>query len=110
MLILLGVRRNDPLEVQRSSGALLTLGPAGLSATVRGASFYCDWEHVAVHECGGGVIFVLARREYHLVPPEVLLAADPGVLRELLRRAGVRPAGGVLRMASAVIEGVAVAR
>src|SRR5205807_811458 len=75
----------DPLSrVEFDSGVLLQLGPQGLAATVRGATTYYDWEHVALHAMPAGIAFVLPTRTFHLLPYSALSADDEWRLRDLL--------------------------
>jgi len=78
-------RSADPLSrIELESGVLLQLDSQGLAATVRGATTYYDWAHVAVRPIAGGIAFVLPRRTFHLLPWSALTIDDAGRLRALL--------------------------
>jgi hypothetical protein len=66
------------------TGVLLQLGPHGLTATVRGATTYVEWEHVALHKLSTGVAFILPRRTFHLLPYAALRADQVRRLRALV--------------------------
>jgi hypothetical protein len=84
-LFLHASRGGDPLtRVEFETGVLLQLGPRGLAATIRGATTYYDWEHVALHAMPGGVAFVLPRRTFHLLPYSALNTDDAWRLRDVL--------------------------
>ncbi|HET7789016.1 MAG TPA: hypothetical protein VFL36_23790 [Myxococcales bacterium] len=75
-------------RVELESGVLLQLDSHGLAATVRGATTYCDWEHVDVRPVAGGIAFVLPRRTFHLLPWSALSAEDAGRVCALLAHSG----------------------
>jgi hypothetical protein len=86
------LRADHPLtRAELVGGALLQLGPDGLAATVRGATVYCEWEHVAVEHSPDGLIFVLARSVVHLLPHEAISDAEWGLVRALLAAVGKGP-------------------
>jgi len=76
------------------TGALLNLGPAGLCVTVRGTTVYYDWRLVRVVDGHTGLLLVLPRRTFHLVPRAALVTFRPRELRDLLLEAGAKPFGG----------------
>jgi hypothetical protein len=93
-LLVHAARGADPLSrIEFESGVLLELDSHGLAATVRGATTYYDWAHVAVRPIAEGIAFVLPRRTFHLLPWSALTIDDAGRLRTLLAHAtrGSRP-------------------
>ena len=84
-LLVHAARGPDALSrIELESGVLLQLDSQGLAATVRGATTYYDWAHVAVRPIAGGIAFVLPRRTFHLLPWSALTVDDAGRLRALL--------------------------
>lgn len=86
-LLVHAARGGDPLSrIELESGVLLQLDAHGLAATVRGATTYYDWAHVALRPITGGIALVLPRRTFHLLPWSALTIDDAGRLRALLAR------------------------
>jgi hypothetical protein len=87
-LLVHAARGAEPLSrIELESGVLLQLDSQGLAATVRGATTYYDWEHVAVRPIAGGIAFVLPRRTFHFLPWSALSIEDAERLRGILARA-----------------------
>ena len=86
-------------RAELEGGVLLHLGPDGLAATVRGATLYYDWEHVSVERSRLGLLFVLPRGAFHLLPEEVVPRKEWSALAALLERAESA------RLAARVFEG-----
>jgi hypothetical protein len=87
-LLLHAARGAEPLSrIELEGGVLLQLDSQGLAATVRGATTYHDWEHVAVRP----IAFVLPRRMFHFLPWSALSIDDAERLRALLARAKFGP-------------------
>jgi len=80
-------RGADPLSrIELESGVLLQLDSEGVAATVRGATTYYDWAHVALRPMPAGIAVVLPRRTFHLLPWSALSVDDAGRLRAILAR------------------------
>ena len=77
-------------RAELEGGVLLHLGPDGLAATVRGATLYYDWEHVSVERSQLGLLFVLPRGAFHLLPHEAISRRQWSALAALLDRAAQR--------------------